>query len=114
MNLSPKQVEEVNGYLSTPKFIKYLTDTSVALGSEQDKKEGLKRKLRDLNSYLPAAVYVPFVMSSMRNYAVLHIPPSECHVFQTKERAPFMITLEVFRPEEIFKTKKPTIPRVIP
>jgi len=45
-------------------------------------------------------------MNSIRNYAILHIPSSECRVFQTKERAPYMITIEVFRPEEIMKAAK--------
>jgi hypothetical protein len=32
---------------------------------------------------------------------VLHIPPEEARVFQTKERAPIMLAIEVFRPEEM-------------
>ena len=38
---------------------------------------------------------------SIRNYAVLHIPPNEGIVFETKERAPFLICIELYRPEEI-------------
>jgi hypothetical protein len=40
---------------------------------------------------------------------VLHIPPNEARVFQTKERAPIMLCIEVFRPDEmelILKTKE--------
>jgi len=55
-------------------------------------------------------VYIPFVAESARNYAVLHIPIDEVHVFQTKERAPYLICIEVYRPDElsdfIKKTKK--------
>ena len=54
-----------------------------------------------MNQFLPAAVYIPFVGSAIRNYAVLHIPVSEVRVFQTKERSPFVICLEVFRPDEL-------------
>ncbi len=50
---------------------------------------------------MPAAVYVPFVNSAIRNYAVLHIPVSELKVFQTKERAPFVICIEIYRPDEL-------------
>lgn len=50
---------------------------------------------------MPAAVYVPFVNQAMRNYAVLHIPISEIRIFQTKQRCPLLICLEVFRPDEL-------------
>ena len=36
----------------------------------------------------------------MRNYVALHIKVMEAKVFVTKERAPFLMCLEVFRPEE--------------
>ena len=92
--------------MSTPKFIKCLTEISTALGlmkeaSKAEKKDILKRELIKLNQQLPATVYVPFVGHSSRNQCVLHIPPEEAHVFQTKERAPILICLEVFRPEEM-------------
>lgn len=50
--------------------------------------------------HLPSAVYIPFVSTSMRNYSVLHINVMEAKVFVTKERAPFLVCIEVFRPEE--------------
>jgi len=40
-------------------------------------------------------------IDSIRNFAVLHIPVDECKVFQTKERAPIMICVEMYRPEEL-------------
>jgi hypothetical protein len=46
-------------------------------------------------------VYIPFVNGSLRNYAILNIVVEESRLFLTKERAPFMICLEVFRPDEI-------------
>lgn len=57
--------------------------------------------LMKINQHLPANVYIPFVNSSLRNHAVLHIPANECHVFQTKERAPFLICIELYRPDEL-------------
>ena len=92
---------KVNAYLSTPRFIKYLTDISEIISKETDKKAALKRELKKLNSYLPASVYIPFCQDSLRNYAVLHIPPEEIAIFQTKSRAPYMITLELYRPDEM-------------
>ena len=100
-DLSRRQLENISGYLSTPRFIKYLCDISVDILNEPNKKEILKHKLWMLNNYLPAAVYIPFVNKSMRNYAVLHITATECRVFQTKEWAPYLISLEVYWPEEI-------------
>lgn len=37
----------------------------------------------------------------MRNYAVLNILAEEAVVFKTKERAPILLTLEVYRPIEM-------------
>ena len=59
------------------------------------------QELKRINQNLPAAVYVPFVNQAMRNYAVLHIPISEVKIFQTKQRSPLMLCLEVFRPDEL-------------
>lgn len=80
-NFTGKQVDELNGFLSTPKFIKFLTDISESISKEENKKDSLIKHLRMLNNYLPSAVYIPFVVNSIRNYAVLHIPPNECKIF---------------------------------
>jgi len=37
----------------------------------------------------------------MRNYAVLHIAADEARIFVTKERAPLMLCIECYRPEEL-------------
>lgn len=50
---------------------------------------------------MPASVYIPFVGDSIRNNCVLHIPPNEARVFQTKERCPILLCIEVYRPDEI-------------
>lgn len=36
----------------------------------------------------------------MRNYALLNIVTNESKVFSTKQRTPFYICIEIFRPEE--------------
>ena len=52
---------------------------------------------------------VPYLLlnliESMRNYAVLHIVTDEAKVFQTKERAPLLLCIECFRPEEMMFLK---------
>lgn len=96
----------MNSFLSTPKFIKCLTELSERLGMMRGESKAKKLKiLQDelilLNQHLPASVYIPFVGDSTRNNCVLHIPPEEARVFQTKERAPIMLCIEVFRPDEM-------------
>ena len=51
-------------YLSTPRFIKTLTDISYELISQPQKEVFLKHHLRRINQHLPAAVYIPFVNSN--------------------------------------------------
>jgi hypothetical protein len=41
----------------------------------------------------------------MRNHAVLNIVVNEARIFQTKERAPLLLCIEVFRPNEIMLDK---------
>lgn len=60
-----------------------------------------------MNKQLPGCVYIPFVSQSMRNYAVLHIVAEESRIFKTKERAPIMLAIEVYRPTEISLEKVP-------
>jgi|LauGreDrversion4_2_1035121.scaffolds.fasta_scaffold158365_2 hypothetical protein len=43
----------------------------------------------------------------MRNFAILHIVADESRIFKTKERAPVMLCIEVYRPIEISLLKKP-------
>jgi hypothetical protein len=43
----------------------------------------------------------------MRNYAVLHIATYESKIFRTKERAPVMLCIEVYRPFEVSFEKVP-------
>jgi hypothetical protein len=103
----------LKNYLSTPKFVVALTDISLALIHQTDRKQYLKEELTKLNQRLPASVYIPFVSSnvqhvltniyldSIRNYTVLHIVIEEAKVFQTKERAPLLLCIEAYRPEEL-------------
>ncbi len=53
-----------------------------------------------MNQKLPACVYVPFCKKSIRHYVVLNIVEQETIIFNTKDRQPFYICLEIYRPEE--------------
>jgi len=57
-----------------------------------------------MNGSLPAAVYVPFFKKSIRNHIVLNIVVDESMCFSTKERVPYYVCMEIFRPEEDFDT----------
>lgn len=46
-------------------------------------------------------MYLPFITDALRNYAVLHIVADESRIFKTKERAPVMLSIEVYRPVEL-------------
>lgn len=75
-------------------------------GREVEKKQALIEGLKKVNEGLPANVYIPFVNHSWRNYTVLNICVDESKLFLTKNRAPYMICLEIFRPEEILITSQ--------
>jgi hypothetical protein len=95
-----------SGYLSTPFFVFSLTNLCDMILKATNREEALFDGLQKINMHLPSAVYVPFVNKSMRNYVVLHIKIMEAKLFVTKMRAPFLICIEVFRPEESkFKDK---------
>ena len=81
---------------ATINFICQLTNASVQIIDVVDKKAQLISILTDMNKQLPAAVYIPF--TKFRNNVVLHMHVQELKVFKTKERAPFLITMEVFNP----------------
>ena len=108
--MSPKQriaTQIYDSYLSTPNFIKRVCEISDDLIGLEDKKSYLQEQLHYLNKQLPAAVYLPFVNQSMRNYAVLHVVVEECRIFRTKERCPLLLCIEVYRPAEISLEKVP-------
>ncbi|CDW91655.1 phosphatidylinositol kinase (pik-k) [Stylonychia lemnae] len=50
---------EVDGFFSTLKFLKDLTDISHRVLRSQDKMESLKDGLKEMNDNLPSAVYIP-------------------------------------------------------
>lgn len=85
-------------YFSTLKFVERLTIISENLLLQTNKTEYLIEELKKLNQFLPAEIYIPFNSYKSRQSAILHIPVSEARVFTTKERAPFKISIEIFRP----------------
>ena len=62
--------------------------------------------LAEVNKKLPSSVYIPFVNKAWRNYCVLNIAESESRLFLTKTKAPYLVCIEVYRPEEILITSQ--------
>ncbi|TNV84567.1 hypothetical protein FGO68_gene9624 [Halteria grandinella] len=90
-------------FFSTLNLMKAFTDLSEQIIKDQNRETALRNGLIEVNKLLPASVYIPFFNDSMRNQTVLRICEDESRIFMTKERAPFMICIEVYRPYEEIK-----------
>lgn len=55
-----REEQQVDAYLSTPKFIKYLTDLSIKISDLDDKKLAVEDGILKLNQSLPSTIYIPF------------------------------------------------------
>ncbi|CAK62421.1 unnamed protein product (macronuclear) [Paramecium tetraurelia] len=86
-------------FQSNINFWNDITKICDELSKSNTKTQYLHSLLNKMNANLPAAVYVPFVKNSIRNYAVLNIVSKESRVFSTKMRSPYSLTLEIYRPE---------------
>lgn len=98
------QVQDLNlaSFESTINFYNSLCSISEEISTSKDVNSSLsylKSKLIEINMYLPSNVYLPFL--EIRNYAVVHISVSETRIFKTKNRAPFLVVLELIRLEEL-------------
>ena len=61
----------------------------------------LQNELNKINKLLPSNIYIPFLSETIRNYIIVHIPVTETRIFRTKNRAPYMLTVEVIRIDEL-------------
>ena len=102
-----KQIDKddvnLSSFLSNINFIDHLCNICDVLLNTVDgnRKKTLLNEIMKINKTLPANVYIPFINHSIRNYVVAAIPISEAKIFKTKERAPYMLTLECFRLDEL-------------
>ncbi|CAD8152555.1 unnamed protein product [Paramecium pentaurelia] len=95
-----EQTNELNsGFSSTINFWNDIIRISERLYLAYPQIISLKADLQRINQNLPSSVYIPFVKDQIRNYVVLNIVASESKVFSTKERSPFYICLEIYRPD---------------
>ena len=102
-----KQIDQndinLTSFLSNTNFFDHLCNIcDILLNTvESDRKKTLLTEIKKINKILPSNVYIPFVNNSIRNYVIASIPISECHIFKTKTRAPYMIAIECFRLDEL-------------
>jgi hypothetical protein len=66
MQTTDEKRQKLNSFLSTPKFIKCLTEISQNLGQMKDTPKSeklsiLQAELDKVNQHLPSSVYIPFV-----------------------------------------------------
>ena len=61
-NVQPHQ-SEVDSYLSTPRFLKYLTDLSWTISDlpPPDRPAAVEQSMMNLNKHLPSPIYIPFI-----------------------------------------------------
>lgn len=61
----------------------------------------LHNSLKKMNQNLPALSYLPVLSKNQRNYMILKIAEQESRLFITAEKAPFLICIEAFQPQEL-------------
>jgi hypothetical protein len=93
----------LSSFLSNINFIDHLCNICEILRSTAipNQNKTLLNELMKVNKILPANVYMPFLKDSIRNYVIASIPLSEVKIYRTKNRAPYMITLECLRLDEL-------------
>lgn len=86
--------ERANVFHAQLDFVKCLTHISQELFDveREFRRDVLRRELEKLNDFIPKNVFIP---TDRRPHRVLRIVPDTAHVFSTKERAPYLLVLEV-------------------
>jgi hypothetical protein len=100
-------IDDINltSFLSNISFLDVLTSINERMKDiEKDlQMSWLRTEIDKVNRQLPSNTYIPFLKSSIRNYVVCHIPITELRIFRTKSRAPFLLTIEVIRIDELIQ-----------
>jgi hypothetical protein len=104
-NLTQIDQDDINltSFLSNINFVDHLCNICEDIGQIRVDLQhaALMEHIKKINSLLPANIYLPFLKDSIRYYVIANIPISEVKIFKTKNRAPYMITIEAFRLEEL-------------
>lgn len=102
-----EQIDEedynLTSFLSNINFIDKLSNICelMRIAPPDDQMEILCKEINSINKLLPSNLYIPFLSNTIRNYIIVHIPVSETRIFRTKNRAPYMLTVELIRIDEL-------------
>lgn len=88
------RIERANVFHAQLDFVKCLTDISGELFevNREFRRDVLRRELEKLNHHIPKNVFIP---TDRRPHRILRIVPEAAHVFNTKERVPYLLVFEV-------------------
>ena len=104
-NFNSIDLEDSNltSFLSTIHFFDNLCNICeiMRIAPEDKQLQILQKELFKVNKSLPSNVYIPFLSDAIRNYVIVHVPVSETKIFRTKTRAPYMVTVELIRIDEL-------------
>ncbi|XP_039122440.1 phosphatidylinositol 4-kinase beta 1-like isoform X1 [Dioscorea cayenensis subsp. rotundata] len=100
-------------YHASLEFVQTLCDTSYGLVDIfpiEDRKSALRESLVEMNSHLADAQNNGVVCFPMGKgmYRVVHIPEDEAVLLNSREKAPYLICVEVLKGEAPSSTKEPT------
>lgn len=96
-NVFSKQ-RRMNYFNDQMEFWNFLTDLSTRLKAYPSgpiRKQRMKIELEALNKCIPNGCYVPQCNSTDAHCRIVRIATSDCIVFSTKERVPYLIVVEV-------------------
>ena len=103
-----KQIDEndinLTSFLSNINFFDYLTDICERIRFieyPELRQSELIKEITKINENLPYNIYIPFSNKEIRNNLISHISIKDTKVYNTKNRAPIMLTFECFRLEEL-------------
>lgn len=94
----------LTSFFSSINFFDTLCEISERLKTIENhnkREEEFLSELTMLNKGFPQNIYIPFSNRNTRNYVIMNISLNDCKIFKTKERAPFLLTCECIRLEEM-------------
>ncbi len=104
-SLAQLDSDDINltSFLSNVNFVDHLCNIceDIRVKPVENQHVTLLEHIKKINTLLPANIYIPFLKDSIRYYVIGNIPISEVKIFKTKNRAPYLMTIEVFRLEEL-------------
>jgi hypothetical protein len=112
-NVFSKQ-RRLNYFNDEMEFWNFLTDLSTRLKAYPVgpiRKQRMKLELENLNKCIPSGCYIPQCSTDDVHCRIVRIDASECIVFSTKERVPYLVVVEVL--EDPFTVSQPMLAHMV-